>query len=140
MKKSSAVIFVLFLILALVSCAPSTGMVMDSAESQVKLRNIQSRAFDTSDKEKTLRTVIATLQDLGFIIDKADLDLGMVSGTKLNFYAMRMTVSVRPRGDAQMIVRANAQYQLKAVEDPEPYQAFFNSLSKAMFLAAQNVD
>jgi hypothetical protein len=113
---------------------------MDSAESQVKLRNIQSRAFDTSDKEKTLRTVIATLQDLGFIIDKADLDLGMVSGTKLNFYAMRMTVSVRPRGDAQMIVRANAQYQLKAVEDPEPYQAFFNSLSKAMFLAAQNVD
>ena len=87
-----------------------------------------------------LRTVIATLQDLGFIIDKADDVLGTVSGTKLDRYALRMTVSVRPRGQTQLLVRANAQYEIYAVEDPEPYQQFFEALSKALFLTAHQVD
>ena len=87
-----------------------------------------------------LRTVIATLQDLGFIVDKADETLGTVSGTKLSGYALRITVIVRPRGETQMLVRANAQYNIHAVEDPEAYQQFFESLSKAMFLTAHQVD
>ena len=87
-----------------------------------------------------LGTVIATLQDLGFVIDKADNDLGTVSGTKLDQYSLRMTVTVRPRGETQMLVRANAQYNIQAVEDPEPYQHFFDSLSKALFLTAHQVD
>jgi hypothetical protein len=37
-------------------------------------------------------------------------------------------------------VRANAEYQEKAVEDPLPYQDFFTALEKAMFLTAQQVD
>jgi hypothetical protein len=44
-----------------------------------------------------LRTVIATMQDLSFVIDKADAGLGTVSGTKLDGYQLRMTVTVRPR-------------------------------------------
>ena len=87
-----------------------------------------------------LRTVIATLQDLGFIVDKADDVLGAVSATKLERYTLRMTVSVRPRGETQLLVRANAQYNITAVEDPEPYQQFFDSLSKAIFLTAHQVD
>ena len=47
---------------------------------------------------------------------------------------------VRPRGETQTLVRANAQYELRAVEDPEPYQQFFTSLEKAMFLTAHAVD
>jgi hypothetical protein len=39
-----------------------------------------------------------------------------------------------------MIVRANAQYNTTAVEDPEPYQQFFAALERAMFLTAQQVD
>ena len=62
-----------------------------------------------------------------------------MSATKLKGYALRMTVTVRPRGNTQMMVRASAQYNLKAVEDPEPYQQFFASLEKAMFLTAHNV-
>mgnify|MGYP000058803461 CR=1 FL=1 len=126
--------------IALVSCAPSTKQVLATKESQVKLRAIQSRIFDTTDKEKMLRTVIATLQDLGFVVDKADALLGTVSATKLDRYALRMTVSVRPRGETQLIVRASAQYNIYPVEDPEPYQQFFDALSKAMFLAAHEVD
>ena len=109
---------------------------MAASASQVELRNYQSRRFETENKEKTLRTVISTLQDLGFIIDKADMVLGSVSGTKLGGYSLRMTVTVRPKAQNQMLVRANAQYNITAVEDPEPYQQFFASLEKSMFLTA----
>lgn len=118
----------------------SRDQALATSESQVALRSMQSRVFDTTDKAKTLRTVIATLQDLGFVIDKADATLGTVSGTKLDGYAMRMTVSVRERGEKQLIVRANAQYNLTAIEEPLPYQQFFAALEKAMFLTAQQVD
>jgi hypothetical protein len=126
---------------ALMGCVNnSTNSALDVGSNQVQLRQIQSRAFDTTDKAKTLRTIIAVLQDLGFVIDKADLELGTVTATKLDGYALRMSVSVRPRGTTQLMVRANGQYQEEAVTDPAPYQSFFNSLAKGMFLTAQNVD
>ena len=87
-----------------------------------------------------LASVIATLQDLSFVLDKADLDLGVVSATKLSGYQMRITVIVRPRGSSQLIVRANAQIDEHAVVDPKPYQDFFTALEKAMFLTAHEVD
>jgi hypothetical protein len=132
---------ILLIALAVSGCVNnSTNSALDVGSNQVQLRQIQSRAFDTTDKPKTLRTVIAVLQDLGFVIDKADLELGTVTATKLDGYALRMSVSVRPRGAKQLMVRANGQYQEEAVTDPAPYQSFFNSLAKGMFLTAQNVD
>ncbi|MGH1376001.1 MAG: hypothetical protein ACRBCK_06595 [Alphaproteobacteria bacterium] len=126
---------------SLASCqTTSMNQVMETSESQVAIRQIQTRAFDTVDRTKTLRTVIATLQDLGFVIDKADNELGTVSGTKLDGYSLRMTVTVRPRGKKQTLVRANATYNVTPVEDPQPYQQFFTALQKAMFLTAHEVD
>lgn len=140
--KTIKTVAVSFLALSLLTACQtnSRDQALATSESQVALRSMQSRAFDTTDKPKTLRTVIATLQDLGFVIDKADATLGSVSGTKLNGYSMRMTVSVRDRGTTQTIVRANAQYNITAIEDPLPYQQFFVALEKAMFLTAQQVD
>jgi hypothetical protein len=65
------------------SCATTNARILDTDESALKLRSIQSRVFDTTDKKKTLRTIIATMQDLSFVINKADLQLGSISGTKL---------------------------------------------------------
>lgn len=123
-----------------VGCASTQQRLLDSDSSQVQLRSIQTRAFDTTDKEKTLRTVIATLQDLEFVIDKADATLGTVSATKLKHYALRITVTVRPRGETQLLVRVNAQYNVTPITDPEPYQQFFTALEKAMFLTAHQAD
>ena len=134
-------------ILVLSSASMLAGCQTDSRQqvlltdrSQVELRSVQTRAFDTTDKNLTVRNVIATLQDLGFVIDKADEVLGTVSGTKLQGYTMRITVTVRPRGATQMAVRASAQYNLVAVSDAAPYQQFFAALEKAMFLTANEVD
>lgn len=139
-RKQRFATALLFALVFLASCAPSTRQILATKESQVKLRAVQTRVFDATDTDKMLRTVIATLQDLGFIVDKADHVLGAVSGTKLDQYILRMTVSVRPRGDTQLLVRANAQYNITAVENPELYQQFFDALSKAIFLTAHPVD
>ncbi len=147
-RNLSAALGLCLLALLLAGCqTDSRAQVLAATESQVKLRSIQTRAFDTTDRETTLRTVIATLQDLAFVVDKADAVLGTVSATKFGKggfwspqYQLRMTVSVRPRGNTQLLVRASAQYNLQAVEDPEPYQQFFAALARAMFLAAHAVD
>jgi hypothetical protein len=121
-------------------CVSSIDQVMKTEQSAVQLRSYQERAFDTADKEQTMRSVIATLQDLSFVLDKADLDLGIVSATKLSGYQLRVTVTVRPRGSSQMLVRANAQQGEVAVEDPKPYQDFFTALEKSMFLTAHEAE
>ena len=107
--------------------------------SQVNLRSMQTRAFDTTDEKKTLRTVISTLQDLDFFIDEANKVLGVVSATRTTDW-LQITVTVRTKDETQVFVRANMEYRRKSVEDPSVYQKFFTYLEKSMFLTAHEVD
>ena len=129
-----------FAVVFVLSACSKQKAILSTEESQLKLRSMQSRVFDISDRNRLLRTIIATMQDLGFVIDKVNEALGTVSGTKRKGYTLRMTVSIRPRGESQMIVRGNAQFNLQLVEDPEPYQQFFAALSKGLFLEAQQIE
>ena len=141
MKTKFAASFLLLTILCFFGCATTSQRALDSGQSQVQLRSIQTRAFDTTDKEKMLRTIISTLQDLDFVLDRADLTLGSVTGSKfIRGRVLRMSVTVRPRGETQLLVRASAEYGLKAIDDPLPYQDFFNVLEKSIFLTAHQVD
>ncbi len=125
------------LLLVISGCMTTHQHVLDSGdETQLQKRSYQSRVFDTSNKEKVMRAVISTLQDLGFVIDRADLVLGSVSGTKLDGHQVKITVSVRPKGSDRMTVRANAQFNVTPIEDPQQYQNFFASLEKSLFLTA----
>lgn len=124
----------------LCSCATSDKRLLETEKGQVELRQLQSRVFETTDREKTLRAVMATFQDLGFVIDKADATLGSVTATKLDRYALRMTVTVRPKAEKHLVVRASAQFNERAVTEPGPYREFFASLSKGMFLEAHQID
>lgn len=141
LRNYCCIFLILCLIGTLSGCATPAVRVLETDASQVKLRSIQTRAFDTTDKKKMMQTVISTMQDLDFVIDKADFTLGSVTGSKFLGYAVvTMTVTVRTRGEKQLLVRANAQYGVKSVEDPATYQDFFVSLEKAIFLTAQQVD
>ena len=53
---------------------------------------------------------------------------------------VRLTVTVRKRNEAQLVVRASAQFYLRAVEDPAPYQQFFRTLEQAVFLEGHSVE
>jgi PBP1b-binding outer membrane lipoprotein LpoB len=135
--------FALLLILALMAsgCATTANKAFVTEESQVQLRSIQTRAFDTTDKKKMMQNVISTMQDLDFVIDKADFTLGSVTGNKyLGNAVITMSVTVRPRGEKQLLVRANAQYGTTSIEDAATYQDFFTALEKSIFLTAQQID
>lgn len=123
-------------------CATTHDARILGADNQVELRSMQTRSFDTSDRTVVVRNVISTLQDLSFVIDKADTDLGTVSATRLvSGNRVRMTVTARPSSSGKsVVVRANAQYNLKPIENPKIYQDFFSSLSKSLFLSANAVE
>lgn len=140
MRRFASVV-ALFIALPVAGCqTDSRQQVLATDRTQVQLRAFQTRGFETRDVNLTVRNIIATLQDLSFVIDKVDERLGTVSATKLDGFTMRMTVTARPRGATQVAVRASAQYNLVAVSDPEPYQQFFAALERAMFLTANEID
>jgi len=126
--------------LFLLGACASNNAVITEGGSPVQIRQIQTRTYDTLNKRETLRSVLATLQDLGFVIDKADYDLATISATKLQDYQIRMTVTVRERDFERLDVRANARFNESPVEDPRAYQDFFAVLDKAMFLTLHDVD
>ncbi len=130
---------VTLMLLLLGGCASNNAVITEGG-SQVKIRHIQTREYDTLDKRDTLRSILATLQDLGFVIDKADYNLATITATKLQDYQIRMTVTVRERDSKRLAVRANARFNEDPIEDPLAYQDFFAALDKAMFLTLHKVD
>lgn len=125
--------------LLLVGCA-TAPIDITGAGTQLETRQIQTRSYYTLDKTMTMRSVIATLQDLGFTIDQADAELGTITATRLHKYTMRMTVTVVERNGERVSVRANARIGENAVTDAATYQDFFVVLDKAMFLTMNKVD
>lgn len=107
-------------------------------EAQMKIRSLQTRSFDLKDRQLAMRGVIAALQDLGFIIERANESLGLVTAARFaepNFYdVVGVTVTVRSETESRMMVRANAIYNNKPIEDPKVYQNFFATLERALFV------
>jgi len=127
-------------LLAFAGCAATTPVDIAGSGTQLEARQIQTRQYDTLDKSLTMRSVVATLQDLGFTIDQADAELGTITATRYHQYTMRMTVTVVQRGAERVSVRANARIGEEAVTDAQTYQDFFVALDKAMFLTLNRVD
>ena len=149
----------------------SKDQILMSESSQVKMRSIQTRIYDTTDKEQIMRSIISTLQDLYFDLDVIDQESGIISGKKLyqsgggwenhpTYYTYktdnlvifstnyrtygpfqyrndltRISVTIRPKGETQLKVRASIQHNIRAVEDPEVYQRFFKLLGESQFLS-----
>jgi hypothetical protein len=138
-RPSTLVVLMLSSGLAACQVAPNEPLL--SKKSAVELRAIQSRAFDTADREAVLRAMIATLQDLGYSLDKVEATAGTVTATKLA--RLKMTAASYPHGATQMVVRANAIVaigpQKHQVDDAEFYRIdFFEPFSKTLNLQAMS--
>ena len=126
--------------LLLAACnAPQPGPdILSPTEEQTKLRSFQSRTLAVADRQVAMRAVMAVLQDLGFIIERANEPLGLVTAARFaepNFNDLvAVTVTVRAVGEGQMLVRANAIHNNRPVVDPETYQRFFAALERSLFL------
>ncbi|MCC6966113.1 MAG: hypothetical protein IT391_07490 [Nitrospira sp.] len=107
-------------------------------DAQMKIRSAQSRTFEVADSAVAMRGVIAALQDLGFIIERANAPLGLVTAARFaepNYYdVLGVTVTVRPQEAGKAMIRANAIYNSKPIEDPKVYQNFFAAVERSLFL------
>jgi hypothetical protein len=134
-KRSRAISAALALA-ALAACQSDLHDFSQPPESPAKLAAIRSRMFATNDKQKTLRAAIAALQQLGFVVDRADFAAGSVSGAKVDEYLLRLTVTAAPAGADRLLVRAVVRYDVTPVLVPEPYEKFFATLSRILGLDA----
>lgn len=109
-----------------------------STDAQMKIRSAQTRTFEVKEHMVAMRGVIAALQDLGFIIERANEPLGLVTAARFaepNYYdVLGVTVTVRPQPDGKTMIRANAIYNSKPIEDPKVYQNFFAAVERSLFL------
>ena len=129
-------------VIALGACATAPpvppGPLLAPTEEQMKLRNMQTRNFDVTDRMVAMRGVISALQDLGFIIERANEPLGLVTGSRFaepNFYdVVGITVTVRPVNEKQIAIRANAIFNNQPITDPEVYRNFFATLERSLFI------
>jgi hypothetical protein len=108
------------------------------SEEQMKIRNMQTRTFDVADRRVAMRGVIAALQDLGFIIERANEPLGLVTAARFAepkyFDVVGVTVTVRSLNKKQTTIRANAIFNNEPITDPEVYRNFFATLERSLFI------
>jgi len=135
-------LFALSLVFLLQACvggtqkAPKELLSLDQA--QMKIRSFQTRSFDAKDQNKVLRSVVAALQDLGFIVERANGPMGLVTAGKFGPNGrgfVELTVTVRAKGTEQSEVRVNALFNTKPIEDPKVYQNFFSAVERSLFIS-----
>ncbi len=135
-----------FLILAFCICLQAcTGGakkppedLLSLTDAQMKIRSYQIRTFDINDQQKAIRSVIAALLDLGFIVERVNGPMGLVTAGKFagsNYSGfVELTVVLRPKGENQIEIRVNALFNTKPIEDPKAYQNFFTAVQRSLFL------
>ena len=134
-----AILAVAAVLLACATPPPQNNdQLLAPTEEQMQLRNMQTRSFEVADRNQALRAVIAALQDLGFIIERANEPLGLVTGARFAeprwFDVVGVTVTVREQTGGKMLIRANAIYNNEPVTDPKVYQNFFATLERSLFI------
>lgn len=129
----------IFIVFSLAGCQTLTQQATGGGASQLQLRQFQTKKFDRLTKKQALRAAVATLQDLEFVIDKADFVLGSITATKLTHGVIKITVIVRKKKNG-VTVRANARQARSPISDPKVYQSFYSALDKSIFLLKNKVD
>ncbi len=84
MKKISKVLIILVSFTLGCTTTQTTNPVISNAspKTQLQLREFQTRSYDTDDTEMIMKAMVNVLQDDGFAIQNANVDLGLITATK----------------------------------------------------------
>lgn len=75
-------IFIVCIVLFLTGCTGVPKNVMKLSENHMAEKQIQSRKYETNNEKKVMAAVVGVMQDIGFILDKNNTELGFVSVSK----------------------------------------------------------
>ncbi len=81
-KKQLRIPVLIFLILFLVGCASIPKDFLKLPEDSLQSRQQQTKEYDTTNEEEVIAACAGVLQDLGFMIDNSESELGLVVGSK----------------------------------------------------------
>lgn len=79
MKKLSIFSICLFLIFSFTGCVSKK---VEPQKTQLQIREFQTKSFQTTDIKLAMKAMLNVLQDDGFIVKNAVLDLGLLSAEK----------------------------------------------------------
>ena len=82
MKAIISTAFCLVLALTWSGTGFSQGASAAPERTQLEIRQIQTRTFDTQDQVLVMKAVLNVLQDDGFIVNNANSELGLISASK----------------------------------------------------------
>lgn len=142
---------------------------VDPRMSQLRIREFQTRAYETDDTLMVMKAVLNVLQDEFFIVKSADAPLGLITAAKeldlddRGFFS-RLFAEADDRWKKNGIIECSANvsefgtrtrvrvnFQMKTfdntgavmevlqIQDPRYYQDFFTKVDKGIFIARENL-
>ena len=92
------------LCLCLAGCASMPNNLLVMPANYLSAREQQMRKYSTTDEKKVIQASAGALQDLGFTIDKSEMDLGMVVSSKNSTAVSAGQVTAALTADAACVV------------------------------------
>ncbi len=114
------------------SAPPPPSDLLSLTDAQSKIRSYQVRTFEVGDREQALRGVIRALLDLGFIVERVNGPMGLVTAGKFSGTSViELTSIVNSKSEMQTEVRVSATHNKQQIDDPKVYQNFFAVLQRS---------
>ncbi|HOE65298.1 MAG TPA: hypothetical protein PLO62_02130 [Candidatus Hydrogenedentes bacterium] len=139
------------------------------APSQLDIRGIQSREYDTHDVALVMKAVLNVLQDMGYIVSTADEKLGLLTASKwtdiehskqtikeakkqmtplskslvmectANISALGKQCRVRVNFQQRTLDATGATLSASPIVDARFYQTFFSQVDKGIYLQREGI-
>jgi hypothetical protein len=91
-----------------------------------------SRDYETADVLTAQRRAIAALQDLGFALESADAETGTLTASRLDSFALRLTITLTAANESTVTASVAADYAGTPISDARPAEAFFTALASQL--------
>lgn len=114
-------------LIALTGCANHSQISKDMltlAPESMKMRQLQTKRYDTNDEKMVLSSSASVLQDLGFQLDESAPDLGIIVGSKqrdaTDAAQVTMAIFIAAMGGGNMPIDQHQTIRVSLVTAPMP--------------------